>query len=200
MNTGLIQTLLESVQVIQASVKAIEAKLDNPSSMVAASPIKVPEIWLEAVELPTADEVIKHPLEDYKITEEDVGSLVVLWDDGDTVMEPQVSRLVKVGKTSDPYIDQRGHSWDNAKPHLDPVALHFIPFHATDEDIPPSDLKDGEWYAVLFVDGSVHCTDYLEYGYWSKCEEGIPHPTIIGYRPLSFVNPILENESSTQEK
>ncbi len=50
MNTGLIQTLLESnqrlvesVQALQASVKAIEAKLDNPSSMVATSPTEAPE-------------------------------------------------------------------------------------------------------------------------------------------------------------
>lgn len=188
MNTGLIQTLLESVQALQASVKAIEAKLDNPATMAVPTSTEAPESGLQAVELPTAKEAIKkHPLEDYKITEKDVGSLVAAWDDAECL--GRAGSLSKVVWNDYPFEMENGNSWKHAKPYLDPVALHFKPFYATEEDIPPSDLEDGKWYAMLMEDGSIDISCYPTEWNWNSDDS-----PIIGYRPLSFVNPILDEE------
>lgn len=184
MNTGLIQTLLESVQALQASVKAIEAKLDNPATMAVPIPTEALESELQAVEEP----IKKHPLEDYKITEKDIGSLVVLSDPGGH-RNIKASILLEIeDDLAFPYKDGR-FAWQHAKPYLDPVALHFKPWHATDEDVPPSDLKDGKWYAMLMEDGSIDISCYPTEWNWNSDDS-----PIIGYRPLSFVNPILDEE------
>lgn len=198
MNAGLIQTLLEAVQTLQASVKAIEAKLDNHSSRVVPTYTEALESGLQAVEFPVAEETTKkHPLEDYKITEKDVWSLVVLSDRGD---DSQLAETVlwEVGADLDyPYRDSRGFTWQQAKPHLDPVSLHFKPFYATKDSKAPDDLGESG-YAVLWNNGLIEVADSREAmneDVWKipgDCEEW--QYVIIGYRPLSFVNPVLDVE------
>ncbi len=195
MNTGLIQTLLESVQALQASVKAIEVKLDNPSSVVALTTTEAPESGLQTVELPTVEEPVadkatkKHPLEDYKVTEKDIDSLVSTWDNAECLS--RAGSLSKVVWNDYPFEMENGTSWKHAKPYLDPVSLHFKPWHTTDEDIPPSDVKDGELVAVLLEDGEIRIDDTPREWNWTNCVYGF---RIVGYRPLSFVNPILDEE------
>lgn len=179
----LLQTMLSSVQALQASVKAIEAKLDNPASMVVPTSTEAPESGLQAVEEP----IKKHPLEDYKITEKDVGSLVAALDDAECLS--RAGSLSKVVWNDYPFEMENGTSWKHAKPYLDPVALHFKPWHATEEDVPPSDLEDGKWYAMLMEDGSIDISCYPTEWNWNSGDS-----PIIGYRPLSFVNPILDEE------
>jgi len=97
--------------------------------------------------------------------------------------------LSEIEDTSDlPYKDGR-FAWEKAKPYLGPVALHFKPWHATEEDVPPSDLKDGEWFAMLMEDGSIDISCYPTEYWWDR-----DNSSIICYRPLSFVNPILDEE------
>jgi len=183
MNTGLIQTLLETVQALQASVKAIEAKLIPPGSVVPTPPTEAPESGLQAVE----ESIKKHPLEDYKITEKDIGSLVSAWDD---TLPSEPTGMVLTDCSGDyGEFESVNEYYDYAKPYLDPVSLHFKPWHATEEDVPPSDLEDGKWYAMLMEDGSIDISCYPTEWNWNSDDS-----PIIGYRPLSFVNPILGEE------
>ena len=188
----LLQTMLSSVQALQASVKAIEAKLDNPSSVVAATPVESPESGLQAVELPMAEEPIKkHPLEDYKITEKDIGSLVLVWDG----VKPVNANITNLGDVREeghfPVKSYDGCGWQYAIPHLDPISLHFKPWYATEEDIPPPDVKNGEFVAILLEDGEIRIDDTPREWNWANNVIGF---RIVGYRPLSFVNPILDEE------
>lgn len=138
------------------------------------------------VEAPTQP---KHPLEDYQITEKDIGSLVVF--SGDEWHVPFAGPLLGIDE-EDGYISGESYQ-DKAKPCLDPIALHFIPFYATPNSVPPEDL--GNHFAVLWNDGrenvynNFSCEweedDWRNYG---LNDEGY----IIGYRPLKFVNPLEE--------
>lgn len=138
------------------------------------------------VEAPTQP---KHPLEDYQITEKDIGSLVVFG--GDEWHVPFAGPLLGIDE-EDGYISGESYQ-DKAKPCLDPIALHFIPFYATPNSVPPEDI--GNHFAVLWNDGrenvynNFSCEweedDWRNYG---LNDEGY----IIGYRPLKFVNPLEE--------
>lgn len=183
----LLQTMLSSVQALQASVKAIEAKLDNPASMVVPTSTEAPESGLQAVEEP----IKKHPLEDYKITEKDIGSLVLVWDDVDQD-DASVTSLGDVREEGHyPVKSHNGCGWQYAKPYLDTVALHFKPWYATEEDIPPPDVKNGEFVAILLEDGEIRIDDTPREWNWANNVIGF---RIVGYRPLSFVNPIVDEE------
>ena len=133
----------------------------------------------------------KHISEDYQITEKDVGSLVLV---ASSILYPEWRGGVLVGADdgSDglPY-KVMGDWWRYAKPHLDPITLHFKPYHATPDSVAPDDL--GEHFAVLFNDG-----DVITYGAhepidgWQNLNDGYEY--IIGYRPLKFVNPLKQDK------
>ena len=136
----------------------------------------------------------KHPLEDYKITEKDVGSLV-LYGDG--------KHLGRSGKLEycdyDPTLDVEGMDqvyrvneevYSKAKPYLDPIALHFIPFYATPDSVAPDDL--GEYFAVLWNEGDVLVYNNEHLDGWQNLGDGYGY--IIGYRPLKFVNPLKQDK------
>ena len=165
---------------LEALVQALEATLEGKQYYGSGV---VLEAAVEAVAKP------KHPLEDYKITEKDIGSLVAAWDDAECLS--RAGSLSKVVWNDYPFEMENGTSWKHAKPHLDPISLHFKPFYATEEDIPPSDVKNGEFVAILLEDGEIRIDDTPREWNWANNVIGF---RIVGYRPLSFVNPILDEE------
>ena len=133
----------------------------------------------------------KHILEDYQITEKDVGSLVLV---ASSILYPEWRGgvLVEADDGSDglPY-KVMGDWWRYTKPHLDPISLHFIPYYATPDSVAPDDL--GEHFAVLWNDGDVILGggfNPFEWRYYGDVGE----PYIIGYRPLKFVNPLKQDK------
>lgn len=141
--------------------------------------------------LKAAVEARVHPLADYQITEKDVGSLVLFEDCGDDDL--RIGRLdgYRGRDYQEPFkIEGRDCHWEHAEPHLDPIALHFRPFYATPDSVAPDDL--GKHFAVLRSDGDVYVYNVGEDWefFWEVAGHG--GQTIIGYRPLKFVNPLKD--------
>ena len=130
----------------------------------------------------------KHPLEDYQITEKDVGSLVLVSDSGDG----KIRELGKIDANSNeyPFEDTSGYGWKHAKPHLDPIKLHFRPFYATSDSVAPDDL--GEHFAVLWSNGEIELALNVYNNDWTH--KKLDEFWIIGYRPLNFVNPLKQDK------
>ena len=130
----------------------------------------------------------KHPLEDYEVTEKDVGSLVCVWDAGDEEY-PKLDKLLGYSAEAEfyPYVADSSN-YRYIKPYLDPIALHFIPFYATEDSVAPDDL--GEHYAVLWNNGDIELVLNVYNEDWTH--KKLDELWIIGYRPLKFVNPLEE--------
>lgn len=176
-----------NLMALEALVQALEATLEGKQYDGSGVVLEA------AVEAPIKP---KHPLEDYKITEKDIGSLVVLSDrGGDSHLVETV--LCEVGADLDyPYKDSRDFAWQRARPHLDPISLHFKPFYATADSKAPDDLGD-IGYAVLWNDGDISVydnTDEIDENAWHIVGDCEDEQYIIGYRPLSFVNPLLNGD------
>lgn len=121
----------------------------------------------------------KHPLEDYQITEKDVGSLVWYSPQSDFGDFPNYD-ILSTAHSKDSY--QR---W---QPVLDTVKLFFRPFYATEDSVAPDDL--GQHYAVLWSNGDIELILNVYNESWTR--EKLDEFWIIGYRPLKFVNPLEE--------
>ena len=170
MNTDLmtkLQTLIYSNQdKLEQLVEALESVCELGNTIVA----------------PKA----KHPLEDYTISEKDIGALVFI--EGKVSPKP-VTHMMLDG---DYIYNNREGVWykDDFKPYTNTIKLHFRPFHATRDSEMPSELVEGIWVALLFSDGTTEVTEHADSYYWKDCGDGAC--TIVGYQVLSFVNPILE--------
>lgn len=167
---------------LEALVKAMEASLEGKEydgSGVDGSGL---------VEAPVQQEAVKpkHPLEDYEVTEKDVGSLVYVWDAGDEEY-PNLDKLLVYNVKAEfyPYAATVGN-YRYAKPYLDPIALHFIQFYATENSVAPDDL--GKHYAVLWSNGDIELVLNVYKVDWTH--KKLDELWIIGYRPLKFVNPL----------
>jgi hypothetical protein len=169
MNTDLmtkLQTLIYSNQdKLEQLVEALESVCKESNTTVA------PEA--------------KHPLEDYTISEKDIGALVFI--DGKVSPKPVTHFML-----DDKYVfNNREGIWykDDFKPYTDSIKLHFKPHYATEGSSAPSELVEGRWVAVLFENGTIDITeDYTDF-FWAASGHSC---NIIGYQILSFVNPILE--------
>ena len=132
----------------------------------------------------------KHILEDYQITEKDVGSLVLV---ASSILYPEWRGgvLVEADDGSDglPY-KVMGDWWRYTKPHLDPISLHFIPYYATPDSVAPDDL--GEHFAVLWSNGEIELALNVYNNDWTH--KKLDEFWIIGYRPLKFVNPLKQDK------
>lgn len=122
----------------------------------------------------------------YEVTEKDVGSLVYVWDAGDEEY-PKLGKLLVYNVKAEfyPYAATVGN-YRYAKPYLDPIALHFIPFYATENSVAPDDL--GKHYAVLWSNGDIELVLNVYNEDWTH--KKLDELWIIGYRPLKFVNPL----------
>lgn len=175
-----------SPAALEALVEAMEACLEG--KQYDGSGVVVEGLVEEAVQP-------KHPLEDYQITEQDVGSLVLV---ASSILYPEWRGGVLVGADdgSDglPY-KLAGDWWPCAKPHLDTISLHFKPYHATPDSVAPDDL--GEHFAVLWNDGEIITYDRdsngLHINSWKRFEDE-EDDYMIGYRPLKFVNPLKQDK------
>lgn len=133
----------------------------------------------------------KHPLEDYQITEKDIGSLVTAWDDGSHTSSNIHAKLVGLERWNQFEYHLGFGSWQRAKPYLDPIALHFIPYYATETSVAPDDL--GEHFAVLWNDGDVTVyNDTESFDEWQNYNDDYEY--VVGYRPLKFVNPLNQDK------
>ena len=163
---------------LEALVKAMEACFGGKgygSSGVEGS-------WFVGAEIKH-----KHPLEDYEVTERDVGSLVYCVD----YCEDQFwihQKLSGYHPESDYPFETDLESFRCAKPYLDPISLHFKPFYATEDSVAPDDL--GQHYAVLWSNGDIELVLNVYNESWTR--EKLDEFWIIGYRPLKFVNPLEE--------
>ncbi len=172
---------------LEALVSSMEAHLEGKQYDGSGGSLKA------AVEAPVQQEAVqpKHPLEDYQITEKDVGSLVLV---ASSILYPEWRGGVLVGADdgSDglPY-NVMGDWWRYAKPHLDTISLHFKPYYATPDSAAPDDL--GEHFAVLWNDGDVILKGGLNPSEWRYYGD-VGEPYIIGYRPLNFVNPLKQDK------
>ena len=171
---------------LEALVEAMQACLEGKQYDGSGDSLKA------TVEAPVQQEAVqpKHPLEDYQITEKDVGSLVLV---ASSILYPEWRGGVLVGADdgSDglPY-KVMGDWWRYAKPHLDTISLHFKPYHATPDSVAPDDLGDG-YFAILYEDGDILIKEELPTEEWQHYGD-IGEHYIIGYRPLKFVNPLEE--------
>ena len=126
---------------LQKALSILTAQASNPMALEAI--VEAMEACLEggqydgigcsgdslkaAVEAPVQPEVVKpkHPLEDYNITEKDVGSLVLV---ASSILDPEWhgGALVRADDGSDglPY-KLIGDWWRYAKPHLDLSLIHI---------------------------------------------------------------------------
>jgi len=171
MNTELmtkVQTLIYSNQdKLEQLVEALESVCDVSNTILATK--------------------AKHPLEDYIVSEKDIGSLVKLWDV--TEAGAFTSFLTSVDKEKvDSHYGNKDAWWDNAKPFTDTIKLHFKPFVATEDSKMPSELKYGAWVAVLLDNGAIDISEDANDFIWGSGNE----LDIVGYQVLSFVNPILD--------
>jgi hypothetical protein len=171
---------------LQKALAILTAQAANPIALEEL--VKAMETCLEGKEydgsgvdgsgLVEAEIKPKHPLEDYKITEKDVGSLVWYSPQSDFGDFPNYD-ILSTAHSKDSY--QR---W---QPVLDTVKLFFRPFYATEDSVAPDDL--GEHYAVLWSDGRISALSETWGELWTKDED---QPYAVGYRPLKFVNPLEE--------
>lgn len=169
MNTDLmtkLQTLIYSNQDrLQQLVEALESVCSKSNTTVATEPKVAP----------------KHPLDDYTISEKDVGSLFLVDDEYLDLLSGVGDRFVGMRDCGSHY------SWE-IKPYTNTIKLHFRPFHATEDSKMPSELKHGTWVAVLLDNGVIDISEDASAFIWrSGCE-----CVIIGYQILSFVNPVLD--------
>lgn len=163
---------------LEELVKAMETCLDGKEYNGS---------WVDGSGLVEAPVQPKHPLEDYEVTEKDIGSLVYVWDTG-YERYLKLEKLLKYNAKTKSYsyvTDSTKYRY--AKPYLDPIALHFIPFYATEDSVAPDDL--GEHFAVLWSDGRISALSETWGELWTKDED---QPYAVGYRPLKFVNPLEE--------
>ena len=184
---------------LQKALSILTAQAANPIALEAL--VEAMQACLEGKEydssgidgsgLVEAEIKPKHILEDYQITEKDVGSLVLV---ASSILYPEWRGGVLVGADdgSDglPY-KVMGDWWRYAKPHLDPIKLHFIPYYATPGSVAPDDL--GGHFAVLWNDGDVILKGGLNPSEWRYYGD-VGEPYIIGYRPLNFVNPLKQDK------
>ena len=172
MNTELmskVQTLIYSNQdKLEQLVEALESVCNESNITVTPEPVIA----------------LKHPLEDYTVSEKDIGSLVFI--EGRVSPKPVTHRLL-----DDDYVF-RNHVgvWykDDFKPYIDTIKLHFKPFYATKDSEMPSELKDGVWVAVLLDNGVIYISEDASDFIWRS---GNQYDTV-GYQVLSFVNPVLD--------
>jgi len=170
MNTDLmtkLQTLIYSNQdKLEQLVEALESVCELGNTIVA----------------PKA----KHPLEDYTISEKDIGALVFI--EGKVSPKP-VTHMMLDG---DYIYNNREGVWykDDFKPYTNTIKLHFRPFHATRDSEMPSQILKTDCIAMLFSNGIVDVTNSPDSYYWKDDGDGCC--VIIGYQILSFVNPVLE--------
>ena len=161
---------------LEALVEAMQACLEGEQYDGSGDSLKA------AVE---AEIKPKHVLEDYKITEKDVGSLVWYNSHSD------------FGDFSNFDILNACHSKDSYKhwePVLDTFKLFFKPYYATPDSVAPDDL--GEHFAVLWNDGEITIynrdSNGLHINSWKRFEGEDDY--MIGYRPLQFVNPLKQDK------
>lgn len=176
----------QDTMTLERLVTAMETCLDATQydgSLTVTGDCILPPVQPEAIAEP------KHILEDYQITEKDVGSLVLVRDDDIWVVRGLDG--VNESHYAYPFKDGLGVGWAEAIPYLDPIALHFRPFYATPDSVAPDDL--GEHFAVLFNDGDVVLAQGCECAaFWQNLGDGYEY--IIGYRPLKFVNPLKQDK------
>lgn len=200
-----ILSIVKSLDAIQASLASIEAKIDKPSSevqgtSVTASPDAFEELESALAEV-VAEDKVKHPLEDYQISQKDVGSLLEFFDD----LKFDYDGLARIGTLKgslDPldheytYLDNTDTPWQYARPYLGELKLHFIPHHAADPGVIPPELLAGNFDAIvsLWDDGTIFMMDEIDQDdeyLWSSYGEH----SIVGYLPLNFVNPLKESDN-----
>jgi hypothetical protein len=186
--------LTSNARFIQG-INILTAKIQDPVALEAL--VKAMETCLEGEEygssgvdgsgLVGAEIKPKHPLEDYEVTEKDIGSLVYVWDAGDEEY-PKLDKLLGYCAEAEfyPYVADSAN-YRYSKPYLDPIALYFIPFYATENSVAPDDL--GQHFAVLWSDGRISALSETWGKLWTKDED---QPYAVGYRPLKFVNPLEE--------
>jgi len=128
--------LTSNARFIQG-INMLTAKIQDPIALEEL--VKAMEACLEGGEygssggggsgLVEAPVSLKHPLEDYEVTEKDVGSLVYVWDTGYEGY-PKLDVLLGYNAEAVSYTYVADSSnYRYAKPHLDPIALHFILRH-----------------------------------------------------------------------
>jgi hypothetical protein len=185
---------------LQKALSILTAQAANPLALEEL--VKAMETCLEGKEyngsgvdgsgLVGAEIKPEHPLEDYEVTEKDVGSLVYVWDAGDE-RYPKLDKLLGYSAEAEfyPYVADSSN-YRCAKPCLDTIALHFIPFYATENSVAPDDL--GEHFAVLWSNGDIELAlnAYNNNNNNDWTHKKLDEFWIIGYRPLKFVNPLEE--------
>ena len=164
---------------LEALVASMEAHLEGKQYDGSGGSLKA------AVEAPVQP---KHPLEDYQITEKDVGSLCVFTRSG--VGEINILHTFDNGDTDYPFRTKGGYWRRSAEPYLDPIKLHFIPYYATPGSVAPDDL--GEHFAVLWSNGEIELALNVYNNDWTH--KKLDEFWIIGYRPLNFVNPLKQDK------
>lgn len=187
--------LTSNARFIQG-INMLTAKIQDPIALEEL--VKAMEACLEGKEYGSSEDNLeaaveapvqpKHPLEDYEVTEKDVGSLVYVWDTG-CEGYPKLEKLLGYSAKAESYsyvTDSTNYSY--SKPYLDPITLHFKPFYATEDSVAPDDL--GEHYAVLWSNGDIELILNVYSESWTR--EKLDEFWIIGYRPLKFVNPSEE--------
>ncbi len=179
-----IEILMANIQdttALEALVRAMEACLEGKEYHSSGEGVKA------VVEAPVKP---KHILEDYQITEKDVGSLCVFSEDlcEDTI---EILRSVDSRDCEWPFQSERDYWFQGAERYLGSVALHFIPFYATEDSVAPDDALAADFVATLWSDGDITIWD-KECGQCSLCANWVydEYSYIIGYRPLSFINPL----------
>ncbi len=133
--------------------------------------------------------VPRHPYDDYKVSEKDIGSVVKLWDHHLHNKSPcSVLTRLNTTKACLNYGDVDAW-WNKAAPYTDIIKLHFNPYYATADSEMPSELHRGMWIALLFNTGTIDITDCPDDHYWRNNED---FQYIVGYQVLQFVNPVLD--------
>jgi hypothetical protein len=159
----------------------------------------VGESGLEEAGIGSNEPIYKHPLEDYTVSQKDIGSVVTVWDRYSHNSE--VTILKDVVLYNNLPFQTENSSYTYAAPYRGPIKLHFKPYHATPDSKDPEDLLDGdpEFIALLWDNGMVN----VKYT-WSIADSSFwkfdPTEHIVGYCPLFFVNPILDSSEDTEEK
>lgn len=194
---SLINSKSTDTIALEALVKAMEGVLNEGEYEGSGAG----EDGLEDADIGCNEPAYKHPLEDYRVSQKDVGSVVEVWDGNHgklTVSSPVVLRGVATNESKLPFVAVRTH-WEHSVPYRGPIKLHFKPYHATPDSKAPEDLLDGdpEFVALLWDNGSVmvkYAWSIRDSDFW----ELDPIERIVGYCPLFFVNPILDNSEDKE--